>query len=262
MELGFTNDETVLITGGSRGIGAAIVHTLAKEGVRDIRVVARDPGSLDALAAQVREGHGVEIDRIALDLSIDDGRSQLAGVIPEVDVLVNNAGAIPQGDLIGADLDAWRHGWDLKVWGYLEMTKLALEAMTARGSGVILNIIGVSGERPDATYLAGSAGNAALMTMTRAVGAYTLDQGVRVLGINPGPVETERLVGALRGRAAKDLGDPERWREYVDGYPGKRIATAEEVADLAAFLMSPRASYISGTVVTLDGGMAWRGRAL
>lgn len=262
MELGFTTDDTVLVTGGSRGIGAAIINALAAEGVGDIRVVARDPGSLEALAARVRADHGVGIERIALDLSTEAGRHQLSDVIPEVDILVNNAGAIPQGGLIGADLDAWRRGWDLKVWGYLEMTKLALEAMTTRGSGVILNIIGVSGERPDATYLAGSAGNAALMTMTRAVGAYSLDQGVRVLGINPGPVETERLVGALRGRAAREFGDEERWREYVEGYPGRRIATSDEVAALATFLASPRASYISGTVVTLDGGMAWRGRAL
>ncbi|MCR1783789.1 SDR family oxidoreductase [Nocardioides carbamazepini] len=262
MDLGFTEHHTVLVTGGSRGIGAAIVKSLAEEGVRDIRVVAREPDSLAALASLIREDHGIELGHVALDLSTEAGRAQLSDVIPEVDVLVNNAGAIPQGGLVGADLTAWRQGWDLKVWGYLELTKMALEAMTARGSGVVLNIIGVSGERPDATYVAGSAANAALMTMTRAVGAYTLDQGVRVLGINPGPVETDRLVNALRDRAAQGLGDAERWQEYVEDYPGKRIATPEEVAHLATFLVSPRSAYTSGTVVTLDGGMAWRGRAL
>lgn len=262
MDLGLKETDAVLVTGGSRGIGAAIVHALAAEGVKDIQVVGRDPGSLDSLRQDVLAQHDVRVGQLVLDLSIEEHRAQLSETMSRIDILVNNAGAIPQGGLPGADLAAWRRGWELKVWGYIELTKMALESMTARGSGVIMNIIGVSGERPDATYIAGSAANAALMTLTRAVGAYSLDQGVRVLGLNPGPVETDRLIGALQGRAESEFGEAARWRGYVDNYPAHRIATPKEVAQTALFLVSPRSSYTSGTVVTVDGGMAWRGRAL
>jgi len=262
VDLGFSGTDSVLVTGGSRGIGAAIVHALAAEGVKDIKVVGRDLDSIKSLADDVLARHGVHLGQIVLDLSLTEDRGSLTEVMSGVDIMVNNAGAIPQGGLRGADLDSWRRGWELKVWGYIELTKMALEAMIARGSGVVLNIMGVSGERPDATYLAGSAGNAALMTLTRAVGAYSLDEGVRVLGINPGPVETDRLTDALRRRADREFGDAGRWRDYVGAYPANRIASPDEIADTVVFLASSRSSYTSGTVVTVDGGMAWRGRAL
>ncbi|WP_020419043.1 short-chain dehydrogenase/reductase [Amycolatopsis sp. ATCC 39116] len=259
MDLGYQAGQSVLVTGGSRGIGAATVRAFAREGVKRVHVAARDAGSIDRLAAEVP---AAEIVGHVLDLSRSADRIRLRDVAGEADVLVNNAGAIPQGALAGARLPDWQRAWDLKVWGYVELTQLALAAMTERGSGVIVNVVGVSGERPDAGYLAGSMANSALMTMTRTVGAYSLDHGVRVLGVNPGPVETQRLADALRVRAATELGDPERWPEFVAGYPARRIATAEEVADTVVFLASPRSSYTSGCIVTIDGGMAWRGRAL
>lgn len=166
------------------------------------------------------------------------------------------------GSLDEADLAAWQRAWDLKVWGYLELSQLALKAMRSRRSGVIVNVVGLSGERPDAGYLAGSMANSALMTFTRAVGAYSLDDGLRVVAVNPGPVQTQRLLDALHVRARTELGASDRWSEFVEHYPAQRMATAEEVADTIAFLASRRSSYTSGTVVTLDGGMAWRGRAL
>ena len=96
------------------------------------------------------------------------------------------------------------------------------------------------------------------MAFTRAVGSTSLEHGVRVAAVNPGPVETDRLVTLMRGRADAEHGDPERWREYLSGMPMGRAAHPGEVADLVLFLASARASYISGTVVTLDGGLASR----
>lgn len=260
MDLRFPAHETVLITGGSRGIGAATARAFAAEGIGRVHLVGRNPDNLDALRHEL--GSGTEIIAHALDLSDAQERAQLRDVLDEVDILVNNAGAIPQGGLHNADIATWQQAWDLKLWGYVELTRAAFAAMSARGSGVILNIIGVSGERPDAGYLAGSMANSALMTMTRTVGAYSLDHGVRVLGINPGPVETDRIRDALRSRATTDFGDPDRWADYIGTYPGQRMATADEVADAAVFLASPRSGYTSGCIMTLDGGMAWRGKAL
>jgi NAD(P)-dependent dehydrogenase (short-subunit alcohol dehydrogenase family) len=124
---------------------------------------------------------------------------------------------------------------------------------------VIINDIGNSGENWDANYIAGSTGNAALMAFTRALGGQSLDFGVRVVGVNPGPVETDRMT-KINKRRAKDLyGDETRHSEMLEAFPGGRPASAEEVADLMVYLASPRASYISGTVITIDGGIASRG---
>jgi NAD(P)-dependent dehydrogenase (short-subunit alcohol dehydrogenase family) len=97
------------------------------------------------------------------------------------------------------------------------------------------------------------------MAFTRALGGQSLDFGVRVVGVNPGPVETERMVKINKRRALDWYGDENRWEELRAKYPGGRPASAEEVADLIVFLASPRAAYITGTVVTIDGGIAARG---
>lgn len=258
MDLHYTDADSVLITGGSRGIGAAAAHAFAAEGIGRIHLVGRDKDVL----TELRDNIDADVVCHPLDLSSPTDRAELKDTLTGIDILVNNAGAIPQGALEVADLTVWRRAWDLKLWGYLELTQMALKGMSARGSGVIVNVVGISGERPDVGYLAGSMANSALMTFTRTVGAYSLDSGVRVVAVNPGPVGTERLLDALQVRARSAFGDAARWPEFIDHYPGQRMATAEEVADTITFLASRRSSYTSGTVVTLDGGMAWRGRAL
>lgn len=262
MDLQFTQNDTVLVTGASRGIGAAITKGFVAEGVSTVHVVSRDRASLKQLSQEIRSEYGVEIHSHPLDLADAGSRRELEETLAAVDVLVNNAGAIPAGPLAGADLERWRSAWDLKVWGYIDLAQLALARMTEHGSGVIINIIGASGERHDASYVAGSVGNAALMAFTRTVGAYSLDQGVRVVGVNPGPVETDRLTGVLRARAGDQLGDEDQWRSLTASYPAGRIATVQDVSDLTVFLASRRAGYISGTIATLDGGMSWRGSIL
>jgi NAD(P)-dependent dehydrogenase (short-subunit alcohol dehydrogenase family) len=128
--------------------------------------------------------------------------------------------------------------------------------MKARGTGVIINDIGNSGENWDYNYVAGSTGNAALMAYTRAVGGQSMDHGVRVVGINPGPIATDRMTKLMKRRAVDLHGDESRWQEFLADYPGGRMGKPEEVADLMVFLASPRAGYISGAIVTVDGGIA------
>lgn len=126
--------------------------------------------------------------------------------------------------------------------------------MTARKDGVIVNVIGFAGAAPKYDYLCGSTANAALIAFTRAVGAHSAMQGVRVLGVNPGPTKTERLAKLYRERAAAKFGDAERWGELVSHLPFGRPALPEEMADLVVYLASARASYLSGVVVDADGG--------
>ena len=247
-----------LVTGASKGIGRATARLLAAEGC-DLVLVARGAADLAAARDAIRAEHNVAIAVVPLDLSGGDAARGLARDFPEIDILVNNAGAIPGGTVEEIDEARWRQAWDLKVFGYINLTRAYFTLMKARGRGVIVNIIGSAGERLDAAYIAGSSGNASLMAFTRALGAAAPDRGVRVVGINPGPVATDRLVTLLKKRAQDRLGDAERWRELVKPMPFGRAATPEEIAAMAVFLASDLSGYTTGTIVTIDGGLAHRG---
>ena len=123
------------------------------------------------------------------------------------------------------------------------------------GGGVIVNDIGAAGEKFDANYICGSAGNAALMAFTRALGGKSLADNIRVVGINPGPVGTDRHVTLLKTRAKHQFGDENRYKEFQKGMPLGRPAHAREIGDLMAFLASDRAGYTSGVIYTVDGGI-------
>ncbi|TCZ51442.1 short-chain dehydrogenase/reductase [Roseicella aquatilis] len=259
MDLGLRG-RRALVTGASKGIGLACAEALAAEGC-NLVLVSRSLTDLQAAQARIRAAHTVDVEVRAHDLA--EGRSveALAAEFTTLDILVNNAGAIPGGTLDQVEEARWRAAWDLKVFGYIAMSRHFYALMRKRRRGVIVNIIGAAGESPDAAYIAGSTGNAALMAFTRALGGAAPDDGLRVVGINPGPVLTERLEGLLRRRAEETLGDAERWRETMAAMPFGRAGRVEEVAALATFLASDLSGYISGTIVTVDGGMASRRKA-
>lgn len=256
MDLGLRG-RSVLITGASKGIGAAAAEAFAEEGCH-LHLVARDHAALSLVAERLARAHGVRADVHALDLRRSDDIARLAAAAKDIDVLVNNAGDIPGGSLEQVDEAAWRHGWDLKVFGYINRTRLVYAAMKARGGGVIVNDIGAAGERFDFDYIAGSAGNAALMAFTRALGGRSLKDNIRVVGINPGPVETDRIVTLMKRRAATHLGDEDRYPELMKRFPLGRAAKPREIADLMVFLASDRSGYTSGVVFTVDGGIGAR----
>jgi NAD(P)-dependent dehydrogenase (short-subunit alcohol dehydrogenase family) len=248
----------VLITGASRGIGLATAHAFAAEGCA-LALAARSADALEVARADITARHGVAVAVHAMDLSRADSMVALARRAGAIDVLVNNAGDIPAGPLDQLDDQAWRRGFELKVFGYIALARELYAGMKARRTGVIINDIGNSGENWDANYIAGSTGNAALMAFTKALGGVSLNDGVRVVGVNPGPVATDRMVKLMKRRALDWWGDERRWQELFAKYPGGRPASAEEVADLMVFLASPRAGYITGAIVTIDGGIAAQG---
>ncbi|MFA5664053.1 SDR family oxidoreductase [Castellaniella sp.] len=248
----------VLVTGASQGIGAGIAEAFAREGA-SLTLVARSEGKLQALAQDLEQRFGIPVRHLAEDLTTPGAIERVVAQAPDTDILVNNAGVIPGGDLFEVDARRWRAGWELKVFGYIDMTRAFYALMRERGGGVIINNIGSGGENFDFDYVAGCTGNAALMAFTRSVGGRGLKDGVRVLGVNPGPVATERIERILRGRAAKHLGDAERAAELAAGMPLGRAASVAEVADLIVFLASDRSAYTAGTIVTVDGGAASAG---
>jgi len=259
LQLDLTN-KIALITGASKGIGLACAEVLAAEGCH-LHLAARNGAAMDEAAARLRAAHGIAVTVHATDLGSTAAMEALVAAVGDVDILVNNAGDIPAGSLSIVTDEAIRTGFDLKVFGYITLTRLYYPRMKGR-DGVVINVIGNSGENWDASYFAGSTGNAALMSFTKAIGGRSLDDGIRVVGINPGPVATDRMLKIMRRKAIDMLGDENRWEELFDKYPGKRPATARECADLVAFMASPRAGYITGTVVTIDGGIAARGSVI
>ena len=245
----------VLITGASKGIGAAAAEAFAAEGCH-LHLAARSGDQLRALAERLRAKHQIDTATHVVDLRKPEDVSRLAQEAADIDILVNNAGDIPGGSLDKIDEAAWRHAWDLKVFGFINLTRLVYARMKTRGHGVIVNDIGAAGEKFDANYICGSAGNAALMAFTRALGGKSLADNIRVVGINPGPVGTDRHATLLKTRARDLLGDEGRYREFQQGLPLGRPAHPREIADLMTFLASDRSVYTSGVIFTVDGGIS------
>ena len=168
-------------------------------------------------------------------------------------------GAIPSGDIFEVDEARWRAAWDLKVFGYINLTRAMFAHMRGHPPKVILNVIGMGAERPQWRYVCGNAANVALNGVTKSLGGRSLDHGVRVLGVNPGAVETERVRTLLQSRAEKMFGDASRWRDVMAStQPHGRAATTKEIADVVVFLASDRAAWICGEVVNVDAGNIYR----
>ncbi len=247
-----------LVTGASEGIGRAIAHQLAAEGV-NLCISSRTESRLQELAEVLTEEHGVSVEIYPLDLSTSDGQSDLSSATLDANILVNSAGAIPKGKIHEIEEAQWREVWDLKVFSTINLCRDFYTAMKERGDGVILNIIGNGGEKPVSDYIAGSTGNAALMAFTRALGGDGPKDGVRVVGLNPGPVATEKLVGMMKKAAADKWDDESRYQEFLEPFAYGRAATVDEIANMAVFLVSDLSAYTSGTIVTVDGGMVNKG---
>lgn len=243
--------KSVLITGGSKGIGRACAELMASEGC-SLHLAARGEEALRQVKEKIESQFHVSVDIHPVDLSDGDQARQLAADCPDIDILVNNAGAIPRGDLWQIMEPQWREAWDLKVLGYINLSRAVYPQMKRRGKGVIINVIGAAGNRPHIDYIAGGMGNAALMALTHALGARSLRDGIRVVGINPGLIKTGRLEKLLRSLAQKRLNDPERWQELIPKEPPP--GEPRDIANFVAFLASDCAQFATGTVVAVDGG--------
>jgi NAD(P)-dependent dehydrogenase (short-subunit alcohol dehydrogenase family) len=251
--------KTAVVTGASKGIGLACARALAAEGAQ-VLLAARSADLLAVAAAEIGREYGVRMESIAVDLATTDGVSRAAEFALErfgrVDVLVNNAGAIPAGSLSSLEEEAWRDSYELKLWGYIRITRALLPQMLERGRGSIVNVLGNAGRQPNPGYIAGGAANAALMNFTKALSLGTGSRGVRVNAVNPGPIRTDRS-RAMAEQRARASGTPVETIEAgaANGVPLGRVGTPEEVANVVVFLASDAASYVHGAIVPVEGGL-------
>jgi NAD(P)-dependent dehydrogenase (short-subunit alcohol dehydrogenase family) len=245
--------KSVLITGASKGIGEVIAEYMAAEGC-NLHLAARGEKEMQELAHRLIDRHGVNITVHRCDLGDVVQLEKLGAACKDVDILVNNAGDIPPGTLESIDSKTWRDAWAVKVFGYIDLTRIIYPHMCARKSGVIVNIVGAAARQPNYRYIAGCTGNIALNMFTQCLGGESMRHGVRVVAINPGPTVPGRHLAHVMARAKRLYGDENRWPELHAKFPSGRAGHASEVAELVVFLASEQAKFISGTAVDIDGG--------
>jgi 3-oxoacyl-[acyl-carrier protein] reductase len=257
MELGL-KDKVVLVTGGSKGIGRAAALGLAAEGAR-VALVAREPGALDKAAAECRDRSRRDAIAVAADLSRLDEVERVVREVKDrfgrIDVLVNNAGAIRGGDFLEIPDAQWSHDWNLKLLGYIRMARAVFPLMQAQGGGRICNVVGAAGRNPTPAYLTGGAANAALINFTKGLADLGAPSQILVTAVSPAATATERWDSLIAQQAASSGKSVEELKaEAAAPYKLGRIATSEDIADIVCFLVSARASFITGICVTVDGG--------
>ena len=256
MDLGIKG-KIILITGGSKGIGLACARAFLGEGGR-VAIVSRSAANLDSALKGLSVPPG---DLVALPCDLTGSPAAKAMVteverqLGPVDVLVNSAGAARRYLPDELNADAWRTAMDAKYFTYINAMDAVLPGMVKRGRGVIVNIIGMGGKVAAPTHLPGGAANSALMLATVGLANVFGPKGIRINAINPGPTLTDRVWMALRLEAEKrGLPEEEVLAQDQARVPLKRYAASEDVANLALFLASDKARYITAAIVPLDGG--------
>ncbi len=250
--------KTALVTGASEGIGKAIALGLAREGA-DVAICARRKEPLEAAAKEIASATGRKIVPIPTDLTKDeDTRNFVAkgkDALGRVDIMINNAGSSPGGVIETLTEADWAQSLQLKFMGYVRCLRHVLPIMVGQGGGRVVNLIGNDGVKPSYWEIAPGAANAAGQNLTLSLAGQYGRHNISFVAVNPGPVKTERWSGLVKAMSRDMKISIEQADQLApSSIPLGRIAETEEVADLCVFLSSPRAHYISGTMIEIDGG--------
>jgi NAD(P)-dependent dehydrogenase (short-subunit alcohol dehydrogenase family) len=250
-------DRVVVVTGASKGIGLACAIAFAREGAKVIGV-SRDPANLHDAQRQL-EALGLAMAVQPGDLK-DSAAAQrvMEGISNDhgpIDVLVNCAGAARRTPPAELDAAAVHAAMQAKYFSYMHAIDPVIRRMGARGSGSIVNVIGQGGRQANPQHIGGGSANAALMLATVGYANAYAGMGVRVNAINPGITRTGRVDEGLDAavRASGQPRDALLAKQLAD-IPMGRMAEPAEIADVAVFLASARASYVTGAIVPMDGG--------
>ncbi len=235
--------KTAIVSGSNRGIGRAIAHRLAQEGM-NVVLCARDEELLKKTAAEI----GPHSMYVAVDLRQPDAAARVVAAAAErfgtVDVLVNNAGATKRGDFEELTDDDFIDGFALKYFAAVRLTRAAWPHLRKQ-KGSLLSIVGSGGRTPGALFAIGGSVNAAVLSFTKAMAEKGIQDGVQVNAINPGPVRTARLAMQLKSSSEE---------EFLKQQRIARIGEPEDIAALVAFVLSPHGRLLHGSLIDADGG--------
>ena len=255
MELGLAG-KVALVTGSSRGIGRGIAVALAQEGC-DLVLTGTDAAALKDAAAAVTK-HGRKAETVAIDLRKDEAPAALTDAAKRaygrLDILVNNAGTTKRGDFLTLTDADWTEGYALKFFAHVRLSRTAWPLLKASG-GSLVSIGGTSGRVPTAGFTIGSSVNAAVAAFSKALADLGKTDGVQVNCIHPSYVDTERFARRVKAdmeRTGKSEAEVREWHRADIGTI--RLGTTDDVANLVAFIVSPRGRWLHGATVDLDGG--------
>ncbi|MGE0315222.1 MAG: SDR family oxidoreductase [Lautropia sp.] len=247
--------KVAIVGGGSQGIGLGIARTLAAEGATVV-VTARRERDLVKAVAQIKAETGGDVDHVQADCRVAEDCSRVVDTVKSrhggIDILVNNDGAPPLGDVLGFDDVAWSKAVEQNLMYVVRMVRECVPSMKARGGGSILNVTAISAIQPIPGFALSVATWAGVIGYAKTLSLEIADAGINVNTICPGYVDTTRLqkVFAAGGE------DPAVVQaRLVAEIPMRRIARVEDIASLVALLVSPRGAYITGTAIQVDGGL-------
>ena len=248
--------KVAIVTGASKGIGRAIALRLARDGATLV-LASRTEADLARVAAEIKSNGGTAT-YFAGDLRDATTAAALVKAALDahgaIDIVVNNAGATKRGDFFELTDADWADGFALKFHGAVRLTRAAWPHLKARG-GSLLNIVGSGARTPGAEFTIGGSVNGACLSFMKAMADVGIRDGVQVNAINPGRVKTERLQKMLEQEAAEHGGDPKAAIEaIIRNSKIVRLGEPEDIAALAAFMVSPHSRYMQGAMVDIDGG--------
>src|ERR1700739_1384129 len=248
--------KVAIVTGASRGIGRAIALRLAQDGATLV-LGARTEADLAKVSSEIKSAGGTAT-HFAKDLCDPESPAALVKVAligyGAIDIVVNNAGATKPGDFFELTEADWTDGFALKFFCAVRLTRAAWPHLKAR-HGTVLNIIGAGGRTPGAEFTIGGSVNGACLSFTKAIADIGIRDGVQVNAINPGRVRTDRFQLWLAAEAANHGGDQNAALQAIVRKSNiVRIGEPEDVANLAAYMVSPQSRYLQGALIDLDGG--------
>jgi 3-oxoacyl-[acyl-carrier protein] reductase len=252
-------DKRALVTGSSRGLGHATALALAKEGCK-VAVNGRDEARIKSIAEKMGRETGAQVIGLPGDVSLLDVPEKLvrqtADTFGGLDILITNAGGPPPGSIDSLDEAAWQKGIDLCLMLHVRLIKAALPLLRKSDSASVLTVTSISVKQPISNLLLSNSIRSATIGLTKSLALELGRDGIRFNSILPGWTDTERVTELMTARAtANNSTLEEETRRQSELSPLGRMGRPEEFANAAAFLVSPAASYITGVMLNVDGGM-------
>lgn len=258
MDLGL-KDKIVVVSGSSRGLGYATARLFSLEGAKVV-VNGRDADKIASVAKRLQAESGNEVFGVSADVSTKDGCQELIATAVKhfggLDILMSNAGGPPAGSIESLSDDAWAKAYDLTLMSNVWLIRAALPALRASQSPSVVTITSLSVKQPIKNLLLSNTLRAGVLGLTKTLSLELGEEGIRFNSILPGWTLTERVTELLGGRAqANGTTIALETTKQASESPFKRMATPDEFASAAVFLSSPRAGYITGVNLSVDGGM-------